>query len=213
VDRRAIANLLAAVGGGFAVEHGREEDRAALGVEVEHFGRIGREMEAVLLRPGGDSRPAALKHGDIECIDALLDEDLGLLGERVFSARACEGRKRYRRVRFAHQPLKRPRPTLFSVRRHAGKRNERPEFSTASARELERDDVVFFPVGVRGEGGGAPRFTAPLEPMSPAQASALLVLARSEVAPGASAATTANRGERMVLSFGAETPCSTKRRP
>src|SRR5512147_590110 len=40
--------------------------------------------------------------------------------------------------------------------------------------------------------------------MSPAQASALLVLARSEVAPMTAAATTARKGERMVLSFGAK---------
>ena len=51
VDGRAVADGLAAIGGGVGVEHGGEEDRAALGVEVEDFGRVRREAEAVLPGP------------------------------------------------------------------------------------------------------------------------------------------------------------------
>ena len=77
VDGRAVADLLAALGGRVAVEDGGEEDRAALGVEVEHLGRVGREAEAVLLRPGGDVGAAALEDGDVERVDARLQHDLG----------------------------------------------------------------------------------------------------------------------------------------
>ena len=43
-------------GGGIGVEHGREEDRPARGVEVEDLGRVGREAEAVVRRPLADRR-------------------------------------------------------------------------------------------------------------------------------------------------------------
>ena len=41
------------------VELGGEEHRAALGVEVEHLGRVGREEEAVVDRPLADGVAAA----------------------------------------------------------------------------------------------------------------------------------------------------------
>ena len=42
VHWRAVANPLPARRRGFAIEHSREEDGAALGVEVENFGRVRR---------------------------------------------------------------------------------------------------------------------------------------------------------------------------
>ena len=70
VDRRAVADGLAAGGRGFAVEDGGEEDGAALAVKVEHLRRVRREAEAVLLGPDRDVGPAALEHGDVERVDA-----------------------------------------------------------------------------------------------------------------------------------------------
>ena len=56
MDRRPVTDRLAARGGRIGVEHGGEEDRRALGVEVEDLGRIGREPEAVLASPTGRRR-------------------------------------------------------------------------------------------------------------------------------------------------------------
>ena len=57
VDRRAVADLLAAGLRRIGVEGGGEEDRAALRVEVEDLGRVGREPEAVGLGPLRRCRP------------------------------------------------------------------------------------------------------------------------------------------------------------
>ena len=43
--------LHALVGGAFGVEPGRQEDRAALGVELQHLGRVGRQEEPVVASP------------------------------------------------------------------------------------------------------------------------------------------------------------------
>src|SRR5437764_801805 len=45
VHRGPVADLLAARSGGGAVEDRGEKDRAARGIEVEHFGRVGRQAE------------------------------------------------------------------------------------------------------------------------------------------------------------------------
>ncbi len=50
-DRRAVAFALAQLGGATGVELGGHEHRAALGVEVEHFGCVGGQQEPVLQRP------------------------------------------------------------------------------------------------------------------------------------------------------------------
>ena len=54
MDRRPITDVLAAGRGRVAVERGGQEDLAALRVEVEDLGRVGREAEAVVGRPRAD---------------------------------------------------------------------------------------------------------------------------------------------------------------
>ena len=76
MDRRAVADRLAARRGGIGVEAGGQEDRAALGVEVEHLGRVGRQPEAVRLGPRADVVAAALEDRDVERVDPRLEEDL-----------------------------------------------------------------------------------------------------------------------------------------
>jgi len=77
VDGSAIAEGLSARLGGIGVEHGGEEDRAALRVEVEDLGRVRRQAETVLLGPKADLVGAALEDGDIERVDADLEDLLG----------------------------------------------------------------------------------------------------------------------------------------
>jgi hypothetical protein len=69
VDRRPVADVLAARRGGVRVERGREEDRAAVRVEVEDLGRIRRQAEAVRGGPLADGRAAAPEDGDVERVD------------------------------------------------------------------------------------------------------------------------------------------------
>ena len=76
MNRRPVADLLPARCRGLTVEDRGEENRAALGVEVEHFGGVRREAEPVLCGPGRHVRPAALKDGDVESVDAHLLQHL-----------------------------------------------------------------------------------------------------------------------------------------
>ena len=91
VDRRPVADLLAALGGGVGVEGRGEEDRAAAGVEVEDLGRVGREPEAVVLGPGADVGGAALEDGDVEGVDPDLHQLLGAGGRGAASSAARNG--------------------------------------------------------------------------------------------------------------------------
>ena len=131
VDRRAVADLLAARLRRIGVEHGREEDRAPIGVEVEDLGRIGREAESVFRRPLADLGRAALEDRDVQGVDADLHDHLG--------AGSCAQRsveEHGLRVRLADEPLEGPVAALLDARRNPGQRGERAERATA-ARELE----------------------------------------------------------------------------
>ena len=113
VDGRAVADLLAALERRVAVEDGRQEDRAALGVEVEHLGRVGRQAEAVLLGPDGHVGAAALEDGDVERIDPRLRARL-----RRPPSRARSPRRRRARTAAAAGPSRAP-GAAASRRRHA----------------------------------------------------------------------------------------------
>ena len=93
VDRRAVAHLLAARLGRVRVEGGGEEDRAALGVEVEDLGRVGREAEAVVRGPGADVSRAALQDGDVEGVDLDLHDLLGAAGCRRGAGRGPQSKR------------------------------------------------------------------------------------------------------------------------
>ena len=77
VDRRPVADVLATGRGGLAVERGGQEDLAARGVELEDLGRVGREAEAVVLRPDADLVGAAAQDRDVERVDRDFHQDLG----------------------------------------------------------------------------------------------------------------------------------------
>ena len=73
VDRRAVADRLAAGGRGIGVEARGQEDRAPLGIEVEDLGGVGREAEAMGLGPRPDVVAAALEDGDVQGVDPRLE--------------------------------------------------------------------------------------------------------------------------------------------
>ena len=111
VDRRPVADRLVARLGRIGIEDRREEDRGALGVELEDFGGVRRESEAVIRSPLADIRRAALEHRDVEGIDADRHEDLragGLEPDRV-------QRRGDRRIRLADQPLEGPVAALLDL--------------------------------------------------------------------------------------------------
>ena len=122
VDRRAVADPLAARLRGVGVEHGREEDRTARGVEVEGLRRVGREPEAVLGRPLADGRAAAPEDGDVQGVDLDLLEDLGGPLRTGRTAHRVEPRPRW--VRLADETLERPIAPALDRGRDAGERYE-----------------------------------------------------------------------------------------
>ena len=156
----AIACLLAARLGGAAIEDGGEEDRAALGVEVQHLRGIGREPEAVLPSPDRHVRAASPEHGDVERVDLLLDQDLGGIGESIGGGESPGGGDLG--CRLSHQPLERPRAALLHVRGDTRQRDQRAELTAAGAIEFERGDVVLFAVVITGERGGAAQVDRPV---------------------------------------------------
>ena len=117
VDRRAVADRLAALGGRVGVEDGGEEDRAARGVEVEDLGRVGREPEAVVRGPRADLVGAALEDGDVERVDPDLHEDLGAVARP--RPPAASARRSGLRLGLADEALERPVAALLDARRDA----------------------------------------------------------------------------------------------
>src|SRR5204862_4077383 len=135
-----VADPLTAGRRGIAVERGREEDRAALGVEVEDLGRVGRQAEPVRGCPLAHGRAAALEDRDVERVDLRLEEDL----DRITRRGAERGRSRdqaFDRLGLADEPLEGPGAALLDVRGNSGERGERPELP-AAPRELEGGHVV-----------------------------------------------------------------------
>jgi len=91
VDRRAVADLLAPRLRRVGIEGRGEEDRAALGVEVEDLGSVGREAEAVLRRPLADVRGAAAEDGDVEA--SILTFMSSSAPDAAGAATACASRR------------------------------------------------------------------------------------------------------------------------
>ena len=135
--------------GRVAVEDRGEEDRAALGVEVEHFRRVGREAEAVLVGPVGHVRAAALEHGQVERVDARFQHHLD--ARRRAPALGAAAASGARRRRFADQSLQGPGAAALDAGGHVGQRDERAELA-AAAQELEGGDVVLDAVVVGRQG-------------------------------------------------------------
>ena len=152
VNRRAVADPLTARLRRVSVEDRREEDRAARRVEVEDFGRGRGETEAVVSGPAPDFGAAALEDGDVERVDAHLEDDLSI-GRKGRPHGAEEDRLLGRRG-LTDQALQGPVPALFDGARDAGERDEGAELAGAAG-ELERGDVVLDTVVITRERGGA----------------------------------------------------------
>ncbi len=117
VDRRPVTDSLATGGRCVGIEHGREEDRRARGIEVEDLGRVGWQAETVLGGPLADRSRTTAQHGHIERVDADLHEFLGRTGGR---RGGTEGEVALeRRLRLADEPLERPVAALLDARRDA----------------------------------------------------------------------------------------------
>ncbi len=161
VDRRPVADRLAALGGGVGIEGGRHEDRRALGVEVEDLGRIGGQAEAVVLGPQPNLVAATAEDRDIERVDRRLEQDLGLAACSHRPRLANSARSRVRRIGFENQPLERPVATTLDLARDVRQGRDGPEGSAASG-ELEAGDVVLDAAVVAGEGRRAKQVDGPV---------------------------------------------------
>ncbi len=163
VDRRAVADRLAALRGRIRVEHRREEDRRPLGVEIEHLGRIRRQPEAVVLGPAADLVGTAAQDGDVERVDADLHQHLCL----VAGGAGGEDRGLRDRLGLADEALEGPVAALLDLRRDPGEWRERPE-RPAAAGELERGDVVLLAVVVARQRRRAEQVDRAVRPDQPA---------------------------------------------
>ena len=135
VDRRAVADRRATGRGGGAVEAGGHEDGAALGVEVEHLRRVGRQQEAVGTRPVADRPAAALEHRDVERVDLGVEQLTRRCG-RLGGLNASETGVLHDRVHLAHQALQGPVAAPLDVGRHAGQRHDRAPLQVHPSRQL-----------------------------------------------------------------------------
>ena len=149
VHRGPVPDLLAPFGGRVRIERRGEEDLAARRVELEHLGRIRREAEPMVGRPAADLVGAATQDRDVQRVDGDLHEDLGLTGGGPHGIGREEARLRLR-VGLEPQPLERPVTALLDAGRYPGEWRQAPEGS-ATARELERGDVVLLAVVIPGE--------------------------------------------------------------
>ncbi len=148
MDRRPVADVLAPGDRRVAVERCREEDRAALRIEIEDLGRIRREAEAMIRGPGADLRGATFEHRDVEGIDLDLHQDLGAArGGR--GGKPCEVRLRDG-IRLTDESLEGPVTALLDARRYSGEWRETAERTSATG-ELEGRHVVLDPVVIARE--------------------------------------------------------------
>ena len=102
------------------VEPGGHEDRAALGVEVEHLGRVGGEEEAVLDGPRPHLVAAALEDGDVEGVDLRLEDHLGARRRVVGAAPAARSPSSSGRRDLLGQALQ--GPVAAALHRRSGRR-------------------------------------------------------------------------------------------
>ena len=118
MDRRAVADRLAALRRRVGIEDRGEEDQAAARVELEDLRRVRRQAEAVVAGPLPDLGCAALEDGHVEGVDADLHQHLGA------RRRGAQGEEieigSLRRVRFADESLEGPVAALLDVRGDAG---------------------------------------------------------------------------------------------
>jgi hypothetical protein len=143
-----LADALPARSRRVAVERCREEDRAALRVEVEDFRRIGREAEAVIGRPRADLGGATLEHRDVQGIDLDLHQHFGAArGSRRRESREV---RLGNGVRLTDKPLERPVAALLDARRYSGERRQAAERASATS-ELEGRHVMLDPVVITRE--------------------------------------------------------------
>ena len=77
MDWSSIADVLATRLSRVRIEAGGHEDGAAPGVEVEDLRCVGWEPEAVIGGPLADVSAAAPQDGDVERVDAGLQENFG----------------------------------------------------------------------------------------------------------------------------------------
>ena len=172
VDRGAVADLLAASGGGIGVEHGREEDRAALR----------RRSRAPRARParGGSRAPwptsptsAPPPSSTVMSSASIASRGAPRAASAPADAPADAALRRERRLASSRAASRwsvqsPPRSTVVGT---PGSGMMRAELA-AAALELEGGDVVLDAVVVRRRASWcAARLTAPLGPISPPQAS------------------------------------------
>ncbi len=169
MDGRALP-LLDALGVRAAdVELDGHEDRAARGVERQHFGRVG----------GGRSRDRAhvptstappFEDRDVERVDLRLEEHHRTARPRCPPRRARpEPAATVSRINRCSVQS----PPLIDLRRDAGERHDRADLGGVGARELERGHVVLDPVVVRGERRGAREADGAVRGDEPSHANAL----------------------------------------
>ena len=107
-------SCLAALAGGVGVEDRGQEDRTALGVEVEHLGRIRRQAEAVLVahRPTSSPPPLSTVRSSASILVSSSTSTPCRVGR---DGRGRERATRLRWLRFADQSLQRPVAALLDV--------------------------------------------------------------------------------------------------
>ncbi len=148
VDGRPVADLLTALGGRIGIERGGEEDLASRGIELEDFGGVRRESEAVIAGPHADLVGAAAQDGDVEGIDGDFHQDLGGVAATRGAEEEALGRRE--RIGLEAQSLERPVAALLDARRYPGEWRQAAE-RAATARELERGDVVLLAIVIARE--------------------------------------------------------------
>src|SRR5581483_5906932 len=159
LDRRPVAHALAAGRGRVAIEHSGEEDRAPSRVKVQNLWSVWGEAEPVVDGPSRDIPRAALEDGEIERVDAGLEEYLHARRGRRRLERGIE--RAAPRGRLQRQPLEGPRSTLLHAGGDARQGDQRAELP-AAAQKLERRDVMLHPIVVGCEGSRAAEVNGPV---------------------------------------------------
>ena len=147
---------LAELGGAPGVELGGHEHRAALGVEVEHLGRV--RATARSRSPAPTRRPRRPRPSSTVMSRASISVSRMI----STSAAACLATRRHLRRTLGRrdllgEALQRPVATPLHLRRHVGQRDDRAH-RLALAGELEGGHVALDPVVVGGERRRAHQF-------------------------------------------------------
>ena len=161
-DRRRVARALAQLGGATGVELGGHEHRAALGIEIEHFGCVRGQQEPVLQRPPANLVTAALQHRDVQRIDLRFQDHLHGAVRCIIAAALGEHiRRRWRHL--LSESLQRPVAAPLHLRRHVGQRDDGTHRLTLPGK-LERRHIPLDPTVIRRQRRGPHQLDAAVLP-------------------------------------------------